>query len=194
MPDTQYRLQRGPVELVSLNTASMFWADLPIVERLVGYNDENDRLRENLRQWALDPLADWRIAFGHHPYLSNGPHGNAGRYDNVIVDGLIGSGTELKAFFEEYVLGQFDVYLCGHDHSLQDLGTVQGTEIIVTGGGSSHTEFEGDNDAVFQADRKGFLIVEATETALTLQFVVVPDDDDDSVEPFTLGPARTVTH
>jgi hypothetical protein len=193
MPDTHYRLREGPLELVSVNTASMFWADLSLVERAVGYDDENDRQRQNLRTWAADPLATWRIAFGHHPYLSNGPHGNAGRYDNVVIDGLIGSGTELKNFFEEYVLGQFDVYLCGHDHSVQDLGTVNGTELLVSGGGSSHTDLGGDNEAVFEADRKGFLLVEATEDALTFQFVVVPDEEDNSSEPFTFGPVRTVT-
>jgi hypothetical protein len=192
MPDTHYRLQQGPVELVSLNTASMFWADLSLVERAVGYDDENDRQRANLVQWAADPLAPWRIAFGHHPYLSNGPHGNAGRYDNVIVDGLVGSGTELKNFFEEFVVGHFDVYLCGHDHSLQDLGDFGGTALFVSGGGSGHTELEGDNAALFEVDRKGFLLVEATATSLTFQFFVVPDDDDNAAAPFSAGPARTL--
>jgi hypothetical protein len=193
MPDTHYRLQHGPLELVSVNTASMFWADLGLIERAVGYDDENDRQRANLAAWAADPLAGWRVAFGHHPYLSNGPHGNAGRYDNVIIDGLIGSGTELKAFFEEHVLGTFDVYLCGHDHSLQDLGDVDGTELLVSGGGSTHTDLDGENPVVFEADRRGFLIVEATATTMTFQFVVLPDDGDAVGEAFTFGPARTIT-
>ncbi len=193
MPDTHYRLQQGPVELVSLNTASLFWTDLSFIERVTGYREENDRQRQNLRTWSADPLATWRIAFGHHPYLSNGPHGNAGRYDNVVIEGLVGSGTGLKDFFEEYVLGHFDVYLCGHDHSIQDLGTVQGTELLVSGGGSSHTDLDGDNETFFQADRMGFLLVEATEAELRFQFVVIPDEGDGVTDPFSLGPVRTIT-
>ena len=192
MPDTHYRLQEGPLELVSLNTAAMFWVDLPIVERFT-YRAENDRQRESLRTWQASPLAEWRIAFGHHPYLSNGPHGNAGAYDNVVIDGLIGSGTGLRDFFDEFVIGHFDVYLAGHDHSIQDIGSYGGTELLVSGGGSTHTEIEGDNDVHFQADRKGFLLVEATSTTMTFQFVVVPDDEDNSAEAFTFGPIRTIT-
>jgi hypothetical protein len=159
----------------------------------VGYDDENDRLRDNLRAWEASPLASWRIAFGHHPYVSNGPHGNAGEYDGVAIDGLIGSGTGLREFFDEYVVGHFDVYFAGHDHSIQDLGNLGGTEMLVSGGGSSHTDLEGDNVVTFQADRKGFVYVEATATTMSFQFVVVPDDEDNLSVPFTLGPVRTIT-
>ena len=192
MPDTHYRLQHGPLELVSLNTSSMFWVDLPFIERLL-YREENERLRANLRAWEASPLAQWRIAFGHHPYRSNGPHGNAGEYDGVAVEGLIGSGTGLRDFFDEFVIGHFDVYLCGHDHSIQDLGNVGGTELLLSGGGSTHTDLDGDNEVHFEADRTGFLLVEATSTTMSFQFVVVPDDEDNSVDAFTFGPIRTIT-
>ena len=37
--------------------------------------------------------ARWKLAFGHHPYRSNGKHGNAGAYEGLpIEDELFGSG------------------------------------------------------------------------------------------------------
>lgn len=177
MPGVFYRFAQGPVEMVSLNTASLFWRDLPLIEGLTGFADVNDDLEETLPRWAAEPLAPWRIAFGHHPYLSNGPHGNAGLYDGVFIDGLIGSGTALKAFFEEFVIGEYDVYFCGHDHSLQDLGDVEGTAIFVSGAGASTTDLEGDNPAIWQASARGFAIVEADRRSMTVRYIVVPDDD-----------------
>lgn len=187
MPDTHYRFVEGPVEFVSLNTTSLFWADLGLVESTVGFDDENDRMRQDLPAWAASSTAPWRIAFGHHPFLSNGPHGNAGAYDGVAIEGLVGSGTEIRDFMQEHVVGHFDVYLCGHDHSLQDLGTHGGTEIFVSGGGASHTDLEGENPAEWQAARKGFLLVEADDTNLTFTFVVVPDPGDAPAGPSSGG-------
>lgn len=193
MPDTHYRVFEDPVELVSLNTTSLFWADLSFVASLTGFDDENDRLVENVTAWNADEPGPWRIAFGHHPFLSNGPHGNAGRYDNVIIDGLVGSGTAIKAFFEDYVIGQYDVLLAGHDHSLQDHGEVEGTQLLVSGGGATHTDLKGDNVALWQADRRGFLLIEATPNEMTFTFVVVPDDEDGVEEPFVIAHTRSIT-
>lgn len=193
MPDTHYRFVEGPVEFVSLNTTSLFWADLGLVESTVGFDDENERMRQDLPAWAAASTAPWRIAFGHHPYRSNGPHGNAGAYDGVAIEGLVGSGTEIRDFMDEHIVGHFDAYLCGHDHSLQDLGTHGGTEILVSGGGASHTDLEGENPAEWQADRRGFLLVEADASALSFTFVVVPDAEDDRPELWYEAHSRSVT-
>lgn len=175
MPDTIYQAVEGPVELVSLNTNAMFWADLSAVERALGFDDENDRQIALMGQWEAASTSPWRVAFGHHPYLSNGPHGNAGSYDNVIIDGLIGSGSELKTFFEDHVAGHYDVYFSGHDHSVQDMGTARGTDWVVTGAGAKYTPFEGDNATLFQHSGTGFVLVEATDTTFQMDFVVVPE-------------------
>ena len=120
LPDSFYRFVEGPVEFVSLNTTTLFWRDLSWIEEAVGFAAVNERQRETLPRWASESVSPWRIAFGHHPYLSNGQHGNAGTYDGVFIPGLVGSGTGLKEFFENHVIGEFDVYICGHDHNLQD--------------------------------------------------------------------------
>lgn len=101
----------------------------------------------------------WRIAFGHHPYLSNGPHGNAGAYDGRA--GAPGqSGDYLKQFFEAHVCGKVDLYLAGHDHNLQWLepnSSCKGTTLLVGGGGgASLYDLPGSDPTYFQAKSLGF--------------------------------------
>lgn len=129
-----------------------------------------ERQQQGLAEWKEGPLNGWRIAVGHHPYLSNGRHGNAGAYDGLGVLRLPGRGASIKAFVEEEICGQFDVYLAGHDHNLQDLGNVCGTEFLVSGAAGATTPLKGDNPVEFQTDQAGFLLVEADEARLTFRF------------------------
>ncbi len=83
--------------------------------------------------WGFFPQKDWieeswpeisegcslSLAFGHHPYLSVGDHGDADSDD--------------KDFLKEHVIGRFDAYFSGHDHDLSDEGEVDGTRLIVSG-------------------------------------------------------------
>lgn len=106
-----------------------------------------------------ESTAPWRIAFGHHPYVSNGPHGNAGDYDGRPgVPGL--SGDHLKSFFEENLCGKVDLYLSGHDHNLQWLDPVPScgdTQFVTSGAGGAATyPLPGDNPTRFQAETLGF--------------------------------------
>jgi hypothetical protein len=178
-PHIFYRFQAGPVELVSLNTATLFWKDLGFVETLAGFEPDNDAQLRALDQWDAEPLAPWRIAFGHHPYLSNGRHGNAGAYDGVFIDGLIGSGSALKEFFEERIVGTYDVFLAGHDHNLQDLGEVDGTHLLVSGAGASVRDLADPNrnPTFYQSEELGFLVVEADERSMNFIFYEVPSAD-----------------
>lgn len=97
--------------------------------------------------------APWKIALAHHPYLSNGDHGNAGTYDQIEIppppsgpalDGCTAfplgygviepgtnpltdpscRGTQYKQMLEETVCGDVDLFLQGHDHDLQWLNAV----------------------------------------------------------------------
>jgi hypothetical protein len=133
----------------------------------------------------------WRIAFGHHPYLSNGDHGNAGNYSgdsglNALalagLSALGGSaqnvteafqGRALKSFLEGHVCGKFDLYFSGHDHSLQDLKQPAGcaTDFVISGSGGSHTAVVADrNPYWFQSGEEGFVMAEASRTKLVLTF------------------------
>ncbi len=100
----------------------------------------------------------WTIAIGHHPYISNGPHGDAGEYD-----GRAGDGVAFKDFFDSYLCGTADVYLAGHDHALQWLQSPSSCDtafLVAGGGGSGRYPIVGTNPADFEDSSNGFLWVE----------------------------------
>ncbi len=105
----------------------------------------------------------WSIAIGHHPYISNGPHGNAGEFD-----GRPGEGQTMKDFFDAYICGNVDMYIAGHDHTLQWLEPSCGTEQLVAGGGGAGTyPIVGTEPAYYEASDNGFLWVEISGRSLT---------------------------
>lgn len=127
--------------------------------------------------------ASFKIAFAHHPYLSNGEHGNAGNYDNLVPGTLPGGGSlqaavvpvlagqRYKDFLEEAMCDVADVYMNGHDHDLQWLTAVPAcgrTEFVVSGAGGK-TRAAGDmarNLARIQRyDVYGFYAVEVRRDA-----------------------------
>jgi len=91
--------------------------------------------------------ATWKLAFAHHPYLSNGKHGNAGAYEGLPNIPII-SGGGVKKAYEEILCGKVDLLLSGHDHSrqwLQPSSKCPGVEFIVSGAGASTTEIKTKN-------------------------------------------------
>jgi tartrate-resistant acid phosphatase type 5 len=158
-PAAYYRFHEGLLDFFALDTNSLFF----------GAGTAEDQERE-VPPWIAAAAGPWKIAFGHHPYVSNGPHGNAGAYDGLPLGMLPASGLGVKAFVEQHLCGKVDAYLCGHDHSLQDLGAVCGTQFLVSGGGASATPLVGTDPAAFQASIPGFLLVEATAHRLAFSF------------------------
>jgi hypothetical protein len=125
--------------------------------------------------WMRDELAvsttTWRIAFGHHPYVSNGQHGNAGEYEGY--DWLpIANGATVKSFMDASLCGQVDLYLAGHDHNRQWLEPSCGTEFIVSGAAAKTTDLEGRGSAtLFEDDtREGFVWIELRDDVLLGEF------------------------
>ena len=121
-------------------------------------------------EWAGASSGFWRIAYAHHPYLSNGPHGNAGTYEGI--PGIpYASGGEVQAFLEANVCGNVDVFLCGHDHSRQWIQTTcNGTNLLISGAGAKTTDLPGSNPSWFQSDVEGFIWFQALGPDLTVQF------------------------
>lgn len=125
------------------------------------------------KNWLIGGLAaskaTWKIAFGHHPYISNGDHGNAGAYENLENIPLpFVTGDNVKDFMEDAICSKVDVYICGHDHNLQWLEGKCGTEFIVSGGGSKSEGLPGDNPAYFaKPEVEGFLWVEIQDDSFT---------------------------
>lgn len=102
-----------------------------------------DDYSEKQGKWLLDGFkassAPWKIAFGHHPYISNGSHGNAGNYDS-----LIGQGKFFKEMVEKNVCGNADAMIVGHTHALQWLkekDSCPGTFHIISGAGAKTKNF-----------------------------------------------------
>jgi tartrate-resistant acid phosphatase type 5 len=168
MPDTHYTIRQEHVGILALDTNSALWSN----------TDWGDQ-----REWFPTALAElegttWTIAAGHHPYRSNGTHGNAGNYDAPEIGGIpipnplpIQNGEEMKTFYEEVVCGHIDMLLTGHDHSRQWLDEPEalcGAELIVSGAGAKTTEIiDRGNVAFFEdASEEGFLYVEIVGNTL----------------------------
>ncbi len=146
MPARHYRFTKGPVEFFALDTNQIF------------YGLGNDQ-RSNVSGWIAESTAPWRVALGHHPYLSNGKHGNAGIYEGIPFVPIT-SGQAVKDFFDSTICGKVDIYLSGHDHSIQWLeSTCQGTHLIVSGAGAKTTSLGGKNKARYETLDIGFFYV-----------------------------------
>lgn len=115
--------------------------------------------------------ARWKIAFGHHPYVSNGQHGNAGEYEGIPYIPIV-SGANVRDFMEDSVCGKVDLYLCGHDHNRQWLEPTCGTEFAVSGTAAKTTGLKDRGTPTFFEDDQdgGFLLVEITENTLVGTF------------------------
>ena len=156
-PAQFFRVDAGVVELYSLDTNAMVW----------GFYEEQLAW---LQERTARTTATWTVAYGHHPYLSNGPHGNAGSYDGAPAS-PIGNGTYVKQFMDDAVCGTIDLYLCGHDHSRQWLvETCAGTELVVSGAGAKTTSVDDTNETWFQESSLGFYWVEVSADRLTGAF------------------------
>ena len=114
--------------------------------------------------------ARWRIAFGHHPYRSNGPHGNAGSYEGQDWAPIV-NGEGVAALFESKLCGQIDLYLAGHDHSRQWLAPSCGVTLALSGAGAKSTAIiDRGNEAAFAEASPGFLWISIEGAQLTAEF------------------------
>lgn len=154
MPAAYYMRRVGSAELFALDTTSL----------RLGRDVEPQR--EEVRRWLAAPRATWRIAFGHHPWLSNGPHGK-------VDDGEPHEGAvKFRDFLEAELCGKIDLYISGHDHSRQWLAdSCMGTDMVVSGAGSSATKLPGKNPTHFKANSLGFLYVVIAGKTLHAEFV-----------------------
>lgn len=175
MPRHYYHFQKQHVSFFALDTNAQMFG---VVKKQ----------KPEVSDWISQAQTPWKIAFGHHPYKSNGPHGNAGRYEGIAGIPIV-SGDHVKDFAESVWCGKVDVYISGHDHSRQWLQpTCDGTELVVSGAGSKTTDLPGDNPVRFQADTIGFLYVTIDGKTLDAEFL----DADGNIQ-FNYRLQKTVT-
>ncbi len=173
MPATHYTFEHGHVGFIMLDTNSILWSNTT-------HGDQAAWLPT-----AVASLADkdWVFVAGHHPYRSNGEHGNAGAYDAPELAGLtlpnplpIQNGQALKNFFDQHVRGLGKVYFAGHDHSrqwLNEAARLGGSELIVNGAGAAVTSLRERGNQHFWQDASipGFLYVTVDGDRMTGEMI-----------------------
>lgn len=152
--------------------SSVLVSDAPLFEA------EDKAQRADLAQWMSASTAAWKIAMGHHPWVSNGPHGKAGDYDckdifgSCVAPPAPFNGKGVERFLNDVVCGNVDLYLSGHDHSRQwPMDTCKGTELVVSGGGASTDNLTRGYPMRFAQPTLGFLYVRVEEKTLTAEFI-----------------------
>ncbi|MCH9684190.1 MAG: metallophosphoesterase [Deltaproteobacteria bacterium] len=162
MPNFWYTFssETGGTQFFAFDTARMMWN-----------HDVGDQ-----RAWMADELAKstapWKVAFAHHPYISNGEHGNAGLYEGIPGLPII-SGVEVLEFIDDFVCGNAQIYISGHDHNRQVFDPVCGTYFFVSGASAKTSDFAYRNNNPTQWDddqREGFLWVEIEGPQFTAAF------------------------
>jgi predicted phosphodiesterase len=98
--------------------------------------------------------APWKVVLGHHPFRSNGGHGNAGTYEGWSGIPIV-SGDALRRLFDAGLCGKADLYLAGHDHNRQLLDHC-GVQLVVSGAGSATTPIEDrGNEPLYASSEPG---------------------------------------
>jgi tartrate-resistant acid phosphatase type 5 len=174
LPSFWYIKELEHVVLVSLDTPRMMWSkDL----------EPQKALMKRATELAKGKFL---IVFGHHPYLSNGKHGNAGKYDGLSFPSFA-SGRDVKKFFDENVCGKAHLYLSGHDHNLQMIKGHQAgckTQLIVSGAGATTTQLYKRNSTQFESTSLGFVGLTIEEDGLRIKFI---SDENSVLHETTIG-------
>jgi tartrate-resistant acid phosphatase type 5 len=122
---------------------------------------------------AAEKAGKWFIVVGHHPYLSNGKHGNAGNYERLKVP-YFASGSNVQKFLERFVCGKAQFYLSGHDHNLQVFDGKQAscdTHLVISGSAASYTPLMKRNVALYEASALGFFHLSVTRDSVHVKAI-----------------------
>jgi len=99
--------------------------------------------------------ATWKVVVGHHPIHSGGRHGGSA----VLAQ-------DVEPLLEKHGV---QVYICGHDHSLQHI-RAGGTHHICSGSGASAGDVSHIDGTLFAAARPGFATFTLQAGAMRLGF------------------------
>jgi hypothetical protein len=119
------------------------------------------------KQWLEEQLASskakWKICCAHHPFFSNGSHG-----DNGIMQ------LEWGPIFKKY---NVDFYIAGHDHDLQHL-EIPGwpfSFVQCGGGGQGYTDMRRDSRGPFSRKLYGFAHLQIKGDTAEVKYVSAKD-------------------
>ncbi len=158
MPHYYYTFEHGQAAFFALDTNAI------VMDQFRGLNEQQTWLDQEM----VKSQTAWKIVFGHHPYVSNGGHGNAGEYGYPFGFELH-SGATLKALVDESVCGKADLFFAGHDHHREWLEPTCGTTFIVSGAAAKLRAVGDTGSPSFWADdqKRGFLWVELDGDVMT---------------------------
>lgn len=149
LPAPYYTFVKKDVRFIVLDTSQLF------------HDNNTDEQKKFIQETLKNNQSKWVVAVAHHPYISNGDHGNAGQYDGVPFPPY--SGSVIKKIVEKELCPYVDLFISGHDHSLQTLtgnSKCQKPVFVVSGGGASASKLKGKNPALFEAAVTGFTAIE----------------------------------
>jgi len=130
---------------------------------------DESRKDESAKQleWLDNTLSDaaddvkWKIVVGHHPAYTVGPR--IKNYDVLTIR---------EAFTKIFEKHRVDVYLSGHEHSLQHLKPEGFTHQFISGAGSALSQVTaGVAYSKFEASQNGFMYVAMNEQKLLMKAV-----------------------
>jgi hypothetical protein len=117
--------------------------------------------------------ARWKVVFGHHPIFSDGKYGD----DAVLRESLM-----------PILRGRANLYISGHDHSLQHITAQDGVHFVIAGGGGAGTyPTRPSARSLFAASQNGFAVIEADRKTLTVSLV---DGELNVLHSFTIPAAE----
>ena len=128
----------------------------------------NVRTQDSAKQkrWLMKVLSDpspnikWKIVVGHHPMYTGGSRTDA--YDTKAIR------NSLKPVFDR---NGVDLYLAGHEHSLQYLKPTGSTHHFISGAASEKTPVKLITDAEMVASEYGFMLFSVTNNQLRVQAI-----------------------
>lgn len=99
--------------------------------------------------------AHWKIVYGHHPIYSAGSHGDS---------------KTLEARLLPVIRGRAVLYVAGHDHDLQYLKPVDGTHLVISGGGGGRLrQLHRDPRVIFGLTIYGFTVLDIDEHRILVE-------------------------
>ncbi len=133
--------------------------------------DSNRKNYDEQIEWLKTERPKWKecrylVAMAQHPLFTNGPNHPT-------------SLPVLKEFYDNHVIGKFDFLIVGHEHIVEYLGTIKGTELFVSGAGG----------ALARGYKPGYMTIEKmTEKegeALTIKLKTIEKDGEVKIRPYT---------
>jgi tartrate-resistant acid phosphatase type 5 len=109
---------------------------------------------------TTSPNIKWKIVVGHHPMYTGGSRTEG--YDTKAIR------NTLNPMFDKY---KVDVYLAGHEHSLQHMRSAGNMHHIISGAASEKTPARLIENSLLSASEYGFFVFSVTGNELLLQAV-----------------------